>query len=327
MTQQQADAQARYVAWARKGIRPWYSARKRAVQMHRDGHEVPEICRLLGVDRQWLHKWIRRFREGGKHWAALRDRSSRPRTIRAIRHAFVQDVLAAKARYPQLGAVKLQIVAKLPIGHSTVHRILQENMACRRVKKVWKKWRRFCRPYANYLWQIDITQVPTKNAGWVHIATLIDDYSRFVLASRHYAKDLTQADTIQLVRTTVKQWGRPRQILSDHGTQFDHVGEDPSLFTQALDQWGIEHIMGRPHHPRTQGKIERWHRSIKHEWFGYRAVQDDAEGVGLLLQEWLVFYNTERPHWSIGLRTPLEAYLESSSIVHELGQSVNEVPG
>lgn len=327
MTHQQADAQARYVAWARKRMTPWFSARKRAVQMVRDGVPIPETCRQLGVDRQWLHKWWRRFLEGGKHWEALRNRSSRPHRIRSTRHLHVDAVLAAKKRFPHLGAMKLKLVAKLSIGHSTVHRILQQNKACKRVKKVWRKWRRFRRPYANYLWQIDITQVPTKKGGWVHIATVLDDHSRFILASRTYEKDLTQADTIQLVRSTIHQWGSPRQILTDHGCQFDQVSEAPSLFTQTLDQWSIQHIMGRPHHPRTQGKIERWHKSLKHEWFGYRDVQEDAEGVRRLLLEWVEHYNTERPHWSLGLQTPVEVFAASFSISHEVAALVNEVLG
>lgn len=325
MTHHSTSAQARYVAWARKGMCTWFAARKRAVQLWRDGMAISAICAGLGVAKQWLHKWIRRFRDGGKHWDALRDRSSRPHETHRTRDQHVAAVLEAKAKWPHLGAVKLQLVANLPVSHGTVTRILREHGAPRR-KKLWRTYRRFRRPYANYLWQIDITPVPTKGP-WAHIATVLDDHSRCVLASRVFEKDLNQADTIQLVRQAVKFWGRPRQILTDHGAQFDTVAEEPSLFTQALDAWGIQHIMGRPHHPRTQGKIERWHRSLKHEWFGYHSVQEDTEGVRRILRDWVDHYNTERPHWSLALRTPLEVYLESSSVVHELGQAVNEVLG
>lgn len=327
MTHHQTSVPARYVEWARKGICTWFSARKHVVQLYRDGMDVAQICLAVGVDRQWMHKWIGRFKAGGRHWDALRDRPSRPHKIHATRHAYRDQVMAAKQEYPHLGVVKLQLVAQLPIGHSTVHKILQENGALKRVKRIWKKWRRFCRPYANYLWQIDITQVPTKNGRWCFIATVLDDHSRCILASRCYEQDLTQADTIQLVRDTIRQWGKPRQILTDHGCQFDQVAEAPSLFTQALAQWEIRHIMGRPYHPQTQGKIERWHRSLKHEWFGYHEVQADMAGVRLLLESWLEHYNTVRPHWSLDLRTPLEVYLESSSTTHEVATIVNGVSG
>ena len=82
--------------------------------------------------------------------------------------------------------------------------ILRDHDAVQRRKQLWRKYRRFQRPYANYLWQIDITQVPT-TGPWVFIASVIDDHSRPILASRTYDKDLTQADTIQLVRQAVKQ--------------------------------------------------------------------------------------------------------------------------
>ena len=325
MTQHSTSAQARYVAWARKGMCTWFAARKRAVQLWQDGMTVRGICKALRVSKQWLWKWIKRFQAGGE--AALRDHSSRPHRIHRTRDQHVEAVLEAKQRYPHLGVVKLCLVANLSVSHGTALAILRDHNAVKRRKKLWRKYRRFQRPYANYLWQIDITQVPTTTGPWVFIATVIDDHSRCILASRTYDKDLTQADTIQLVRQAVKQWGRPRQILTDHGCQFDQVSEAPSLFTQTLDAWGIQHIMGRPHHPRTQGKIERWHRSLKHEWFGYREVQADATGVRHLLLDWIQHYNTERPHWSLGLRTPLEVYLESSSVAHELTRRVNEVLG
>lgn len=323
MTHHETSAHAQYVAWARKGMASWYSARKRAVQLWRDGMKVPAICEALRVSKQWLWKWIKRFQQAGVE--GLRDRSSRPHRIHRTRDQHAHAVLQAKKQYPHLGVVKLCLVARLPVSHGTALSILREHNQVKRRKRLWRKYRRFQRPWANYLWQLDITQVPTKAGPWVFIATIIDDHSRCILASRTYEKDLTQADTIQLVRQAVKLWGRPRQILTDHGCQFDQVSKVPSLFTQALDAWGIQHIMGRPHHPRTQGKIERWHRSLKHEWFGYRDIQEDAAGVQVLLDAWLEHYNTERPHWSLALRTPLEVYLESSSVAHELTRSVNEV--
>jgi putative transposase len=237
-------------------------------------------------------------------------------------------ILDLKKRFPHYGAQKLKAVGNIPLAHTTIHKVLQENGACQRKKRIWRKYRRFERPFSNYLWQFDYCQVPTKNDGWIFIGTILDDHSRFVIASRTHDKEPTMADAIALVKAAVRQWGAPRQILTDRGGTFTHTGDEPSLFTQFLeDHLGIDHIMGRPHHPRTQGKIERWHRSLKHEWFYQHDVQPDREAVQHLLDSWIEHYNAERPHWALNLRTPAEVYLGSLFLTEEVARAVNEVPG
>ncbi len=317
------------VAWARRKLCPWRKARKQAIQDLRDGWTITQLAQQANVSRQWLHHWWHRFLDASKHWESLHDRPSTPHTTpQKRRHLHTHQILQAKKNHPGLGAVKLAILAQLPLGHTTIHQVLRENHACTPRKRVWRKYRRFCRPFPNYLWQLDITQVPLQGGDWVFIASLIDDHSRFLLASKCFRQELNTGDVVGLVQDTIHQWGRPRQILTDRGCQFTAThSDDPSLFTLTLDALGIRHIMGRPHHPRTQGKIERWHRSLKHEWFAYRAVQDRLEDVARLLGGWLEFYNFERPHWSLGLRTPGEVHLGSLFLSEPIARAVNEVSG
>lgn len=318
-----------FVAWARRKLCPWRKARQEAIQAIRDGWAIADLAREGHVSRQWLHTWWRRFVDKGKHWRSLEDRPSTPHhTPTKKRHLHVDQILQAKNEHPGLGVVKLAIVANLPLGHTTIHQVLRENNACAKRQRIWRKYRRFCRPFPNYLWQLDITQVPLRSGQWVFIASLIDDHSRFLLASRCYAQELNTGDVVGLVRTAVAQWGCPRQILTDRGCQFTSTqSDDPSLFTLTLDAIGIRHIMGRPHHPRTQGKIERWHRSLKHEWFAYHDVQDTLDQVHGLLARWLEFYNFTRPHWSLQMRTPGEVHLGSLFLSEPLARAVNEVSG
>lgn len=307
----------------------WFKARKEAIRALRDGWQPRALAQVGGVSRQWLWTWWKRFVEGGKHWVALRDRSSRPHKMPTMkRHQYTARILDAKKQHPALGVVKLAIVAGLPLAPSTVHKVLREHDAVETRKKTWKKWRRFQRPHPNYLWQLDITQVPLKDRSWVFIASLVDDCSRFLLASKCFEKELNTGDVLGLVQTTIGQWGRPKQILTDRGTQFTSEQSDaPSLFTLSLDAMGVRHIMGRPRHPRTQGKIERWHRSLKHEWFAYREVQESIDDVHALLSEWLEYYNFTRPHWSLDLRTPGEVHLATLMLDEDIARLVNEVPG
>lgn len=318
---------SRAVEWARERlIRTWYQARKTAVDLWRRGKRVAWICDFLNVDRQWVHKWVDRWLEAGKSWVGLRDRSRRPHRVHRKRDAHVDGVIAARLRHPHLGARKLKVIAGLALSHDTIHRVLVEHGLTKRgPKRGWTRVRRFERPLANYLWQLDITEVKSKE-GVVHVATLLDDCTRFVLASSDFDRCLTAADVIALVKDAVRIWGRPRQVLTDRGAQFHQDQSlEPSLFTLALHGLGIRHIRARPYHPKTCGKIERWHRSLKREWLDRHDQPGDRSGVRRLLDSWIEHYNLERPHWALGYRTPVEAYLGGFFLEDSLSRLVNEV--
>lgn len=290
------------------------------------GKSVAWICDFLNVDRQWVHRWINRWLEAGKSWLGLRDRSSRPHRIHRKRDALTDDVIRARRAHPGLGPKKLQIVAKIPLSHDTIHKVLVQHDLCKRSKKRgFEKVRRFERPNPNYLWQYDITQVKTR-AGIVYVATLIDDCSRFVLASKDFAQDLTAADVIQLVRDAVRQWGKPQQILTDRGIQFwSEQSLEPSMFTLALHNSGIRHITARPRHPRTIGKIERWHRTLKREWLAMQPQPETRADLRRSLDAWIEYYNTVRPHAALDYRLPVDAHLEGLYLDQDLCRLVNEV--
>lgn len=316
---------SRVVDWARKGIAPWRKPRKLAVKLWRAGNPVAWIAATMNVTRQWVHKWIHRYVEGGKHWAALDDRSSRPRTIHAKRFAHVDDILELKNKHPHLGAAKLRSLGAIQLSHGTVHRVLSEHGLVKLAKKKWRKYKRFQRPTINYLWQLDITQVALEDGPWNFIATLLDDCSRYVLASKTYEKELTTADVTALIRDAIRMWGRPRQILTDRGCQFHTESDDPSLFTLFLDGLGIQHIRARPRHPRTLGKIERWHRSLKEEWFSHHDQPKTRAQLQGLLNAWVEHYNNDRPHCALKYRVPMDAYLGGFMLADDIHRAVNEV--
>lgn len=323
---------ARPTRWAREkldganGRKTWYKVRKAAIKAWLAGKSRSWICRAYGVSRQWLSKWIRRFLEGGRRWAALKSRSSRPHNICRVRDAWVDRIHAARSQYPHMGAAKLRRVARIGLSPDTIHKVLRElGMVKASKKRGWRKPRRFQRPEANYLWQCDITEIPHER-GVAHVITLLDDCTRFVLASRAYAKHLTAGDVIGFLQAAIRQWGRPRQVLTDRGTQFhSEQALDPSPFTLWLHQRGIRHIRARPHHPKTCGKIERWHRSLKEEWCDHRRQPKDLAQVQALIDTWVDHYNAHRPHWALKNRVPVEAYAMGLSLESGLFRLVNEV--
>lgn len=323
---------ARPTQWARekldghRGRRTWYKVRKDAIKAWRAGKPRPWICRAYAVSRQWLSKWIRRWKNAGGSWASLKDQSSRPHTIHRTRDAHIDAIHQAKLEHPHLGAQKLKHVAQLALSHDTIHRVLAQ-LGLTKVgkKRRWRKWRRFQRPTPNYLWQCDITELPAED-GTVHVITLLDDCTRFALASRCYAQHLTGGDVIDFVGAAIRQWGRPRQILTDRGVQFHHEqAHNPSPFTLWLHHQDIQHIRARPRHPRTCGKIERWHRSLKEEWCDHHAQPKDLRQTQDLIHAWIEHYNTIRPHWALKNRVPVEAYTMGLSLEDGLSRLVNEV--
>jgi transposase InsO family protein len=282
---------------------------------------------MMRVSKQWLSKWLTRRQTSPDDPDWYRDRSSRPKTIRTRRHRHTEAILEAKQRWPHMGAQKLKVKLRIDLSHDRIHLVLQENKSCRRQKKPWRKIKRFERPYANYLWQLDTKQSRAENGDDVFILSIIDDHSRCILASQILLKDPTQADSIRIVRKAIQMWGKPRQVLTDNGKEFTHAGSAMlHWFTRALAAWGIKHIRGRSRHPQTQGKIERWHGSLEHEWFAFHDRPATAPGFTALMDRWHEHYGLERPHRALGMRTPLEVYLGSLFLTEPLARAVNEVP-
>jgi transposase InsO family protein len=159
----------------------------------------------------------------------------------------------------------------------------------------------------NQLWQTDFTYLKVMGWGWFYLSTVLDDYSRYILAWKlcdgMAAKDVS--DTLELALKasgleSVKVKHRPR-LLSDNG---------PSYVSAELKDWlderGMAHTRGRPYHPMTQGKIERWHRSLKNQVLleNYYLPGD----LKARIAEFVDYYNTERYHESLDNLTPEDVY-------------------
>jgi transposase InsO family protein len=314
------------VQWARKKLCPWKKARKAAIRLRRDGRNTGWICAAMQVDRQWLDKWWNRWRHGGKTWDALDDRSRRPHRIHTKRHAFVGEILAAKINYPYMGAKKIRVVAQIPLSHDTIHRVLRDHEWAKVRKKRWTKLRRFRRPFPNYLWQFDFKVFHLADGREAWAANLIDDHSRFLLASKVFPGQPTTGDALAVVFGAIRMWGKPLQVLTDRGGQFHQENSDaPSFFTLALDKLDIRHIKARPRHPRTCGKIERWHGSLNREWFAYQDQPTTYWDAQRLMDRWVEHYNTVRPHQALKYQLPVEVFATGLSITEDLVRAVNEV--
>jgi transposase InsO family protein len=319
----------RRVAWARQEIAGWKLARQACIRLLDRGVRVAAIARIGGVARQWVYKWKTRWEKAGRHESGLLDRSSRPKTIRRPRDAHAPEILTAKGKDPHYGAKKIQRVTNTGLSHATIHKVLAEwGLVKATPQRHPQRYRRFQRPRPNDLWQLDVTHMRLDDEAGTKVFQLsvIDDCSRMVLASRRFDQDVTMADAILVITTAIRQWGAPKQGLTDNGTEFHSTkSATPSLFTLALAKLGVKHIRSRPYHPRTCGKIERWHRSLKREWFAWAPWPRTHEAYDRMIESWLLHYNTERPHAALDYQTPLEVYTGAYMPLHTLRGVVNEV--
>jgi transposase InsO family protein len=159
----------------------------------------------------------------------------------------------------------------------------------------------------NEMWQTDFTQFLVVDWGWYYLSTVLDDYSRYILAYKlsptMNAQDAEDTLKIALAKAEidkVKVYHKPR-LLSDNGPAY-HSAD----LAQFLKERRIDHIYGAPYHPMTQGKIERWHRSMKNviKLQNYYSPSELERAIA----EWAEYYNNQRYHESLENVTPADVY-------------------
>ncbi len=158
--------------------------------------------------------------------------------------------------------------------------------------------------HVNQMWQTDFTYFKIFGWGWYYLSTVLDDYSRFIvnwkLCSSMKAEDVKATLNEALLASDVPENSRPK-LLSDNGSCY--ISLELANYLQIQN---MKHVRGRPLHPQTQGKIERYHRSMKN------VVKLDnyfsPEQLEQKLNEFVYYYNNKRYHESLQNLTPAEVY-------------------
>lgn len=300
---------------------------------------VRELCRRFGISPKTGYKWLKRHRETGDD--GLQDHSRRPahspgRSTPALEAA----VLEVHRRYPFWGARKLRRL--LPAGlevphHSTVDAILRRHGCQVRYHgddAPAPATQRFEHEQPNELWQMDFKghfHLADRSSERCHPLTLLDDHSRFALCLQ--ACDNERGDTVQQHLIQVfRRYGLPLRITADNGPPW---GSNIQGGLSALEVWlmrlGVRVSHSRPYHPQTQGKLERFHETLKrevlHHSFSSLAHCQQA------MEHWRMQYNQLRPHEALGQQPPLSRYRPSlrsyperlPEVVYEPGDRVLKV--
>ena len=267
----------------------------------------------LGVARRTFYRWYDRYLEGGPE--ALQDRPSAPSRVwnrigNDIQDQIVEMALEQTDLSPRELAVRFTDEKRYFVSEATVYRLLKAHdlitsPAYTVIKAAEAFHTQTSRP--NEMWQTDFTYFKIIGWGWVYLSTVLDDYSRYIIAwklcTTMRAEDVTDTLDMALAASGCNHANvlhRPR-LLSDNGPSYI-AGE----LAEYIEANRMSHVRGAPFHPQTQGKIERWHQTLKN-----RVLLENYFLPGDLQQQIEAFvehYNHCRYHESLDNVTPADTY-------------------
>jgi transposase InsO family protein len=274
---------------------------------------VKRTLAALGIPRSTFYDWYQRYSEKG--YEGLANRSSQPQQVwnripKAVRTHVVAVALQQPEQSPRELACHITDTEEYFISESSVYRILKSyDLITSPAFDLVKASDRFKNPTkrVNEMWQTDFTQFKVMGWGWYYLCTILDDFSRYIIAWR-LAPSMATTDVEATLNEALDLTGvsqvnvahRPR-LLSDNGPAF--VSKP---LAQYLKGYRMKHIHGRAHHPQTQGKIERYHRSMKSivKLDTYFFPWDLEQAIA----DFVVYYNTQRYHESLDNVTPADVY-------------------
>ncbi len=267
----------------------------------------------LGIPRTTFYRWYDRYLSGGVE--ALEDRCPKPgcvwnRIPDDIRERIVDLALEEPELSPRELAIRFTDTQSYFVSEASVYRLLKaHDLITSPAFVVIKAADEFHDKTTaiNQMWQTDFTYLKVIGWGWFYLSTILDDFSRYIIAwklcTTMKAGDVTDTLEMALQASGCDQANvihRPR-LLSDNGASYI-AGE----LAEWLDDNGMDHVRGAPYHPQTQGKIERWHQTLKN-----RILLENYFLPGDLtasIEAFVTHYNHQRYHESLSNLTPADVY-------------------
>ena len=290
------------------------SEREEFVTLASSGGCVSRLCGRFGISRATGYVWLRRWRESGL--CGLSDRPRRPlRSPGRTPASMERLIVELRGQHPMWGGRKLK--ARLEqLGYSgvpsasTVTAVLRRHgLISDEASESAKGWTRFERAEPNELWQMDFKGPIATHGGSCHALTVLDDHSRFSLGVRACVNQRSLTVRHQL-ESIFGRYGLPWRMLADNGPPWGGEGLEWTELTVWLLKLGVLVMHGRPYHPQTQGKDERFHRTLKAELLR-RCDFKHVRHAQSMMDCWRDVYNLERPHEAIGLVPPATRYRPS----------------
>lgn len=297
---------------------------------------IRELCRRYGISPTTGYKWLGRFEDGGAE--ALKDEPRRPHhSPKQTEQKVEEAVVALRQAHPAWGGRKLRRRLKdlghvdLPAPSTITHILHRHDLIADEVSAAGGPWQRFERSAPHQLWQLDFKGHFALANGRCHPLTMLDDHSRFnvVLQACENEREITVQEVLI---PAFERYGMPDGILCDNGSPWGAGGDGHTALSVWFLRLGIGVYHGRAYHPQTQGKEERFHRTLKAEVI-QRGGWTDCLQVQRRFDDWRNIYNCQRPHDSLDLETPAHRYRVSQrpypktlpAVEYDLGVEVRQV--
>jgi putative transposase len=275
---------------------------------------VRKTLREIGVNKSSYYEWYKKYLEDGVE--GLNNKHKSPKQFWNVIPEAERNMIADVAlTFPEKSCREIAFYVTDNHGYfvseSSIYRILREkNLISSPAFTLMSAKDKFQNPTVkiNELWQTDFTYLKIIHWGWYYLSTVMDDFSRYIIAWK-LCKTMTAADVKETLEIAIENTGiqnvkviqKPR-LLSDNGSCYIS-----SSLRDFLEKNDMTHTRGKPYHPMTQGKIERYHRSMKNillldNYYSPTELEDT-------IAKWVEYYNNERYHESIGNIKPRDKYL------------------
>jgi len=302
---------------------PWkvqtpMSQRKAFIEeAQQEGSNISVLSRKYDISRKTAYKWLKRVKQAGL--VELADRSRRPKNSpNRTKAEMEEEVLNVRRQHAVWGGRKIRRVlqnlgcTEVP-AISTITAILHRHgMIDQEEAQKHKPWQRFEYSQPNQLWQMDFKgYFSLREGGYCHPLTVIDDHSRFLVGLKACPNETIETVKGQLI-AIFECFGLPERMLMDNGSAwgFDRDARHTTL-TAWLIRLGIAISHGRPYHPQTQGKNERFNRTLLTEVIKQYEMST-LEECQKIFDAWWQVYNYDRPHDALQLQTPSTHFIPST---------------
>jgi transposase InsO family protein len=287
-----------------------------------EGYSATVLREQFSVSSHSVQRWVKAYREQGSQGLIAKPRTgAKPKLNETVK----RRIVGMKKKHPEYGPRRIADVLKrfflVPASASSIHKALSDEGLTKKAKpkpvKNPAKPRFFERSRPNQLWQSDIMtfRLAGRNA---YLIGFLDDYSRYITSLGLY-RSQTAAHVLETYRQGIAEYGVPREMLTDNGRQYTNW-RGKTRFEREMKKDRVKHIRSRPHHPMTLGKIERFWKSIQHE-FLFRVQFDSFEQAVERTTYWIKYYNYKRPHQGIGGLCPADRFFE---IQHDLKRTLKK---
>jgi transposase InsO family protein len=290
------------------------------------GATVVEVAAGVGVSRQSVHTWVARYLLDGV--AGLADRSRRPHSSPAQASADVEVVVCELRRqHPRWGAKRIRLqLLKAPAERSgtpvpserTINRMLTRHGLLtlrprRKPKSAYKRWQREA---PMQLWQLDIVggvfivDTATGELREVKVVTAVDDHSRYCVIAKVVPRATSRAVCLAFA-AALQTFGVPEEVITDNGKQFTdrfsryRPERGETLFDKICRRNGITHRLTEPATPTQNGKVERFHGTLRREFLDDTGPFVSVEAAQVGLEAWVAGYNADRPHQALDPKQPV----------------------